>query len=147
MLGLLAKAGCDVRVITTQPSTDAVKALQSANIWVGDQTWRWKYQVCSTDDSAGYTVKTYCWVPGLYTHMHALAVSGGFNGQQQNLVWTGSESWATDAYYNDEQVVRLSGASYFNSYMNVFNYNWSHYTHAPGLRPQGDPPSAPVTYP
>lgn len=147
MLGLLAKAGCDVRVITTQPSTDAVKALQSANIWVGDQTWRWKYQVCSTDDSAGYTIKTYCWVPGLYTHMHALAVSGGFNGQQQNLVWTGSESWATDAYYNDEQVVRLSGASYFNSYMNVFNYNWSHYTHAPGQRPQGDPPSAPVAYP
>ncbi|BBH16132.1 hypothetical protein Back2_04190 [Nocardioides baekrokdamisoli] len=147
MLGLLAKAGCDVRVITTQPSTDAVNALQSAGIWVGDQTWRWKYQVCSTDDTTGYTVKTYCWVPGLYTHMHALAVSGNFNGKQENLVWTGSESWATDAYYNDEQVVRLSGTGYFNSFQSVFNYNWAHYTHPFGQRPQGDPPYAPVTYP
>ena len=147
MLGLLAKAGCDVRVITTQPSTDAVNALQSAGIWVGDQSWRWKYQVCSTDDSAGYTIKTYCWVPGLYTHMHALAVSGNFGGKQNNLVWTGSESWATDAYYNDEQVVRLSGAGFFNSFNSVFNYNWAHYTHAPGLKLQGDPPYAPVTYP
>lgn len=153
MLRLLADAGCDVRVITTQPSSDAVRELQRptpkvpGGVWVGDQTWRWKYQVCSTDDSSGYTVKTYCWLPGLYTHMHALAVSGGFNGGQANLVWTGSESWATDAYYNDEQVVRLSGAGFFNSFMGVFNYNWSHYTHAPGLKPLGDPPAAPVTYP
>jgi len=144
MLGLLARAGCDVRVITTQPSTDAVNALQAAGIWVGDQTWRWMYQVCSSDDSSGSTIKTYCWVPGLYTHMHALAVSGGFSGKQQDLVWTGSESWATDAYYNDEQVVRLSGAAYFNSFMNVFNFTWGHYVHPVGQKPQGNPPGLPA---
>ena len=147
-LGQLAKAGCDVRVITTQPSTDAVRALQSAGIWVGDQSWRWKYQACSVEDGVPSLQK--CWVPGLYTHMHALAISGQFGPNQtdqQNIVWTGSESWNTDAYYNDEQVVRLTGADFFNQFNTVFNYNWAHYTHAPGLRPVDGPPAAPVTYP
>lgn len=146
--GQLAKAGCDVRVITTEPSTDAVRVMTQMGVKVGDQSWNWRYQACSVEDGVPSYEK--CWVPGLYTHMHALMVSGQYGPDktsQANLVWTGSESWNTDAYYNDEEVVRLSGAPFFTRYSNVFNYNWSHYTHRPGLKPLGGPPRAPVTYP
>jgi hypothetical protein len=123
-----------------------VRALQAAHIPVGDQTWRWQYGVCR-DGVDPIGTDHGCWWPGLFTHMHALVVSGNYANEQQDLVWTGSESWNTDAYWNDENVVRMAGRNFYLDYMKVFNFNWAHYVHAPFLRPKGNPPASTATYP
>lgn len=57
-----------------------------------------------------------------YLHDKAVAVSGGYNGRQSKIVWTGSHNFTYSAFKtNNDVILKINSASAWSSYVNHFN--------------------------
>jgi hypothetical protein len=134
-LAALKRGGCDVMVIGSVFSKQAIGIMQRAGVPVRMADWSFAERLPEEEDGlAG-------WGPRFYAHYKAMIVSGSFGKEPTKSVWTGSENWSGISFANEEVVVRFTDPNYYQAYYKQFGKLWTgRATHKAGLEPLGNPP-------
>jgi phosphatidylserine/phosphatidylglycerophosphate/cardiolipin synthase-like enzyme len=131
----LKRRGCDVMVIGSVFSPQAIGIMQRAGVPVRMADWSFAERIPEEED--GLTG----WGPRFYAHYKAMIVSGSFRREPTKSVWTGSENWSGISFANEEVIVRFTEPRYFRAYFQQFNKLWrGRATHRAGIEPLTGPP-------
>lgn len=129
--------GCDVVVIGSVVSAEAIGIMQRAGIPVRMADWMFAERVAENED--GLTG----WGPRFYAHYKAMMVNGTYQGRSTTSVWTGSENWSGISFANEEVVMHFTSPGYYKAYLAQFGTLWSgRATHVAGIEPTYGPPPA-----
>jgi phosphatidylserine/phosphatidylglycerophosphate/cardiolipin synthase-like enzyme len=132
----LKRRGCDVMVIGSVFSSQAIGIMRRAGIPIRMADWRFAERIPAEEDGLGG------WGPRFYAHYKAMMVSGSFNREPTKSVWTGSENWSGISFANEEIIVRFTEPRYFRAYFQQFNKLWrGRATHRAGIEPLNGPPA------
>ena len=131
----LKRSGCDVMVIGSVFSPQAIGIMQRAGVPVRMADWSFAERIPEEEDGLGG------WGPRFYAHYKAMLVSGTVNKRPTKSVWTGSENWSGISFANEEIIVRFTDPRYFRAYFQQFNKLWrGRATHRAGIQPTTGPP-------
>jgi hypothetical protein len=132
----LKRRGCDVMVIGSVFSKQAIGIMQRSGVPIRMADWSFAERVPEEEDGLkGFG-------PRFYAHYKAMIVSGSWSKQRTKSVWTGSENWSGISFANEEVIVKFSDPAYYNAYYAQFNKLWKgRATHKAGIEPTYGPPA------
>ena len=131
----LKRGGCDVMVIGSVFSKQAIGIMRRAGVPIRMADWSFAERIPEEEDGLGG------WGPRFYAHYKAMIVSGSYDKQPTKSVWTGSENWSGISFANEEVVVRFTTPTYYQAYLRQFGKLWKgRATHRAGIEPTYGPP-------
>jgi len=117
----LSRKGCDIKVILSQPSKDVKRTLTGGGIPIRSADLD-----LDNNESTGFGETRW----EKFTHEKWMTLNGGWNGQQQKIVWTGSENWSGLSFLNDEVTLKIPRGDVWAQYNAHFDFVWSNHTRA-----------------
>ena len=117
----LSRQGCGIRAILSGASRDVKRILKNGGVAIRSAD----IDLDGREDTGFGDTR---W--DRFTHEKWMSLNGKWSGQQQKVVWTGSDNWSGLSFLNDEVTIKIPRASVWAQYNSHFDFVWNNRTRA-----------------